>query len=96
MKLNNWRNRSYPIQLLVDGKKVYQGKTPTSLGYVTITFEPTTGTNLTVALQGASIDKDSFNITELNAEKEKSDPIAARPTNTLAILEIEVYQNVSN
>ena len=96
MKLHNWRTRSYPIQLLVNGKKVYQGDTPSSLGYVTIPVEPVVGTNLTVALQGIGTDKDAFNIIDINGEKYQTGTTADEAKDTLRIAEIEVYEKVSD
>ena len=32
----NWRSRTYPILVTVDGQEAYRGVTPTSLGYVTL------------------------------------------------------------
>lgn len=96
MKLYNWRTRSYSIQLLVDGRKIYQGNTPTSLGYVTLPVNPVTGTNLTVALQGISINEDAFKITNITGEKEQIGAVTDEAGNTLRIVEIEVYEKVSN
>jgi beta-galactosidase len=96
MKLRNWRTKSYSIEMFVGGRKVYQGDTPRSLGYVTITVEPVAGTNLTIALRGISKDKDAFNITELTGEKEQAGTTADKADDTLGIIEIEFYEKVSD
>jgi beta-galactosidase len=96
MKLANWRRTSYSIQMFVDGKKVYQGDTPRSLGYVTLPVQPAIGKNLTVALQGVSKSEDSFNIVELSGKKDQAtDANSSRggDRNTLRIIEIEIYEN---
>src|SRR6185436_1278252 len=36
LKLTGWRERAYPIRILVDGKEAFRGVTPRSLGYVTL------------------------------------------------------------
>jgi beta-galactosidase len=95
MKPANWRNTSYSIQMFVDGKKVYQGNTPRSLGYVTIPVQPMTGKSLTVALQGVSKSEDTFNIVELSGQKDQAtdaDSPGGRGRNTLRIIEIEIYE----
>jgi len=98
MKLHNWRTMSYSIQMFVDGKKVYQGDTPHSLGYVTLPIQPTIGKNLTVALQGVSKSEDTFNIVELTGKKEQAtdaNSSKGRDRDTLRIIEIEIYGNPS-
>ncbi len=52
LKLANWRNRSYPLRITVDDKQVFKGETPRSLGYVTLSFPPVTGSNLKIELMG--------------------------------------------
>ena len=95
MKLHNWRRRSYSIQMFVDDKKVYEGDTPRSLGYVTIPLKPVAGTSLTIALQGVSKDEDGFNIVEISSKKDEA-AAADQAKGTLRIVEIEVYENVSD
>jgi hypothetical protein len=94
MKLHNWRRRSYSIRISVDDKEVYRGDTTRSLGYVTISFEPTAGKNLTVALQGASQEKDAFNIVELSGQRDQADNNRGNQDRreNLSIVEIEIYE----
>ncbi|MBN2181798.1 MAG: DUF4982 domain-containing protein [Sedimentisphaerales bacterium] len=101
MKLSRWRTTSYPIRISVDDKEVYQGNTGRNLGYVTISFDATSGTSLTVALQGAGQDKDAFNIVELNGQRDQADNDRgnrARRGNrsNLSIVEIEIYEKVDS
>jgi hypothetical protein len=91
LKLANWRTRSYPIRITVDGKIAYEGETPRSLGYVTLAFPPVTGHSLKIELTGRPKDIDAFGqIIEVVAQK---DSPAADSTNkgTLSIVEIEIY-----
>lgn len=60
MKLADWRNRSYPLRILVDNHEVFRGDSERSLGYVTFTFPPTEGRSVRVELIGASTDGDAF------------------------------------
>lgn len=57
MKLANWRTRSYPLRITVDDKTVFTGKTPLSLGYVTLSFPPLTGNNLKIELTADDADQ---------------------------------------
>jgi beta-galactosidase/beta-glucuronidase len=60
MKLADWRNRSYPLRILVDNDEVYRGDSERSLGYVTFDFPPTEGVSVRVELIGASTEGDAF------------------------------------
>lgn len=60
VKLAGWRATSYPIEVYVDGKKVWSGTTKRSLGYVTLKFEPVKGKNVMVRLTGESSEEDAF------------------------------------
>jgi hypothetical protein len=98
MKLDGWRTRSYPIQISIEGKEVFKGNTPQSLGYVTISFEPVTGSNMTVQLVGATITGDAFNISEVAGQKDSSGAVNQRggAKGALGIVEIEVYEKAAN
>lgn len=54
LKLNSFRTTSYSIKILVDGKEVYNGRTPTSLGYCTLAFNPAKGKAVTIQLAGVN------------------------------------------
>jgi beta-galactosidase len=61
IKLNAFRTRRYPLRVTLDGALLYEGTTPTSLGYVTIPFQqhaghPVMGTHLRITLTGPPID----------------------------------------
>ena len=61
IKLNAFRTRRYPLRVTLDGALLYEGATPTSLGYVTIPFQqpsghPIMGTHLRITLTGPPID----------------------------------------
>lgn len=60
VKLAGWRATSYPIEVYMDGKKVWSGTTKRSLGYVTLKFEPVKGKNVMVRLTGESSEEDAF------------------------------------
>jgi beta-galactosidase len=49
LKPGSFRTRQYPLKVSVDNKTVWEGRTPTSLGYVTLSFNATTGKNVRLA-----------------------------------------------
>lgn len=97
MKLNNFRTRSYPIVISVDGKELYRGNTAMSLGYTSIQLPPNQGTLLRIALWGNSKSTQTEQV-EINGKK-LDDGI---PTNEkasagkISIIELELYRNNSN
>jgi beta-galactosidase len=60
LKLTGWRLRSYPLQVTLDGRTIYRGETPKSLGYVDLPLDPGEGTALRIALTGPTTDRDAF------------------------------------
>ncbi|KAL4978323.1 hypothetical protein BDW66DRAFT_149159 [Aspergillus desertorum] len=50
MKLRSFRTEKYPIKVSVDDTVVFEGTTPTSLGYVTLDLNETAGGSLRVAM----------------------------------------------
>ncbi|MFD2162158.1 glycoside hydrolase family 2 protein [Paradesertivirga mongoliensis] len=97
LKLNNFRSRSYPIRILVDGKEVFNGLTPMSLGYCTIPVSPMKGKTVTVQLSGTGINESSSGYGVEVSGKRLDDGVARddRGTRgTLSIIEAEVYQKL--
>lgn len=106
MKLGNWRNRSYPIRISVDDKEVFSGNTERSLGYVTLSFPPTHGRTVRIALDGATTEGDGFNeIIEVDGKRlaivvpehesvslSEEQGRRSRAASELRIVEIEFYE----
>jgi len=96
LKFAGWRTRSYPIEILVDGKEVWKGKTLQSLGYVNIPVKPVMGQTVTVRLTGSNIEKDAFqNMVEVSGKKEldlSKNTNAGTSKGQLRILEAEFYE----
>jgi beta-galactosidase len=92
LKLRGWRQQSYPLRITVDGREVYRGATPWSLGYVILPLRPVQGRSLKVQLTRGASSRDGFNITEL--ENQQNAATGAEPTGkgTLAIIEFECYE----
>ncbi len=90
LKMGGWREKSYPIRITVDGKEVFRGDTPRSLGYVTIPVKPTRGKNVGIELVGSAVSRDAFgNIVEL--ENPANAATGSATKGSLTIVEIEIY-----
>lgn len=100
LKLAGWRSVSYPVEVLVDDKLVWQGKTQQSLGYVYLSFPPVSGSSVTIRLTGANTEKDAFqNMVELNGKKESDNLPETRSSKnkgSLRIVEADITSRVSN
>jgi beta-galactosidase len=94
LKLAGWRTQSYPIRITVDGKEVFAGQTPRSLGYVTIQFAPIAGRSLKIELTGSASNRDAFgNIIEIPGTPDPQSAAGRKPsTGTLGIVEAEIYE----
>jgi hypothetical protein len=94
IKLVAWRTQSYPIRVSVDNTVVFEGQTPRTLGYVTLSFKPVVGKSLKLELTRDASNRDAFgNIIEIPGNPDP-DSAAGRKTGsaTIGIVEIEIYQ----
>lgn len=95
LKLAGWKSKKYPIQISVDGKKVFEGTTPTSLGYVTLDVNPTKGKKVQIELIGSSDTSNAINLVEITGKvdadglKEKNAKMPQLP-----IVEVEFYESI--
>src|SRR5690606_6328320 len=55
LKLNNFRSRSYPLQVFIDDKLVFDGNTQTSLGYYICEVACTEGPRVKIQLKGTAV-----------------------------------------
>ena len=88
LKLGSWRTRSYPIRISVDEQTVFNGSTSPSLGYVTLTFPPTTGRHVKVELTREP--KDTNNVG--NAVGITGNPEVGPRSSAFSIVEVEIYE----
>jgi hypothetical protein len=92
LKLVGWRTQSYPIKISVDGRVVFTGTTPRSLGYVTISFPPVIGKSVRIELTGDASNRDAFgNIVEIGGTPDPRSSAAKGGKSTLGIVEAEFY-----
>jgi beta-galactosidase len=94
-KLNNFRTRSYPIRVLVDGQEVFNGNTATGLGYCNIVCKRLTGTKVRIELVKSS-NLTGETSTEVSGKK-LDDGVTRNDANSkgrLSIIEVEIYEPV--
>ncbi|HKJ41897.1 MAG TPA: discoidin domain-containing protein, partial [Sunxiuqinia sp.] len=93
LKLNKFRTQSYPLRIFVDNQKVFEGQTPRSLGYVTLTFKPTVGKHVKIELMGDASKKENTS-EEVNG-KSLDDGVKRADSGKkgrLSIIEAEIYK----
>jgi hypothetical protein len=96
LKLNNFRSRTYPLIITVDGKPAFNGLTKTTLGYYTISCTPQKGSKIRIQLAGASATTNASTGVEVNGKK-LDDGVArddAKAKGTLSIIEVEFYESL--
>ncbi len=94
-KLNNFRTRSYPIRVLVDGKEVFNGNTATGLGYCNIVCKRLTGVKVRIELVKSS-NLTGETSTEVSGKK-LDDGVTRNDANSkgrISIIEVEVYEEI--
>lgn len=93
IKMVDFRSRSYPLAVVVDGKKVWEGYTPKSLGYVHLPLGGVTTDKVTIRMVGQATSSDAFSaITELdprNNEKLRNGNCSLRISEIQFISKIE-------
>ncbi|HMR18895.1 MAG TPA: beta-galactosidase, partial [Sphingobacterium sp.] len=94
LKLNNFRSRSYPLQVFVDDKLVFDGRTQTTLGYYTLEIPRTEGRRVKIQLKGSSVVTSENQHAEVGGQKlddgVKRDDANAK--GTLSIIEIDIHK----
>jgi beta-galactosidase len=94
LKLGGWRTKGYALRITVDGKAVFTGATPRSLGYVTLALKPTLGTSVRIALTTTTgPDKDDFDLVEVGSN---TAPTTKAARGGLSIVEAEFYGSSEN
>jgi hypothetical protein len=96
LKLNGFRQHKYPLRVTIDGVTVWEGLTPTTLGYCTLPLKPTKGQHLRITLTGAPQDEGQATGTQEITGKVEVSGIAPVSKNKpiLNIIEAEIYKTV--
>ncbi|MEO5564594.1 MAG: DUF4982 domain-containing protein, partial [Chitinophagaceae bacterium] len=95
LKLNNFRSRTYPLLITIDGKEVFNDTTQRSLGYFNAICKPQKGKKLRIQLVQPAANTGS-QMTEVTGKK-LDDGVArndAGAKGTLSIIEVEVYEAI--
>jgi hypothetical protein len=91
VKLGGFRQLHFPLRVTLDGKAVWEGTTPTSLGYITLNLKPALGTHLRIALTGIPVRGNEFGqIKELAGVTAAQAEQPAKPI--LTVIEAEIYR----
>ena len=96
LKLNNFRTRSYPLKITVDGKQVFADTTQRSLGYCTIMLKPQLGKKVRIELFKPSKEEDK-RMAEVSGKK-LDDGVARDDKDAkgrLSIIEAEIYEKLN-
>jgi beta-galactosidase len=96
LKLNNFRSRSYSLSITVDGQEVFNGATPASLGYCTLSCMPYKASKVRIQLMGAAFNNSGNNGVEFIGKRlddggKRSD---ANAKGALRIIKVELYEPV--
>jgi beta-galactosidase len=95
LKLNNFRTRTYPLRITVDGVEVFNDITERSLGYFNAVCIPKKGKKVRIELlQPSKLTADST--TEMSGKK-LDDGVGRNDANargTLSIIEVEIYEAI--
>lgn len=98
LKMNNFRTRSYPLRITIDGKEVFRDSTQRSLGYFTAKFKPTSGKSLKIELLDSNAEaRDFFGMVEVTGKK-LDDGVSRDDKNArgrISIVEVEIYERVA-
>jgi beta-galactosidase len=94
IKLNNFRSRSYPLRISIDGKEIFADTTQRTLGYFTAICKPQKGKKLRIEL--ATLTKDNAGNTMQEVGGKKLDDGVTRDDKnargTLSIIEVDIYE----
>jgi hypothetical protein len=89
LKMGSFRQRHYPLRITIDGQTVWEGETPTTLGYCNLKLKPVRGQHLRISLVGDPHEGNEFGkIRELVSTNDPSKP----QNQSLSISESEIYK----
>ena len=93
IKLGNFRLREYPLQITLDGKVIFEGMTPTSLGYITLPLHcEKPGSKLRIRLVGLPVDvQEEHALVEVSGKIDQAQPKGKSAHPVLSVHEVEVY-----
>lgn len=96
LKLNNFRTRTYPLQVFVDDSLVYEGVTERTLGYFTLKLPRSYGSRVKIQLKDTSSTLKETQHAEMGGQK-LDDGVTrndANATGRLSIIEIDIHKQI--
>lgn len=93
LKLNNFRSKTYPLRITVDGQEVFRGNSEKSLGYFLAVCKPVRGKKVRIELMSTA-EVQQTGGTEISGKK-LDDGVSRDDANTkgrLSIIEVEIYE----
>ena len=98
LKLTGWRQKCYPLEVYAGRKKVWEGITPASLGYVHISIpQPVAAKDLTIKMVGPAQDSQKFGLVKELAggvANEMDRMKSAKGKTELRIVEVDLLESV--
>lgn len=97
LKLNNFRSRTYPLRITVDGTEVFNDTTRRSLGYFTAICKPVMGKKVKIQLITGQTAGSAEKMIEVSGKK-LDDGVNRDDANAkgmLSIIEAEIYQTIN-
>ncbi|WP_281637887.1 glycoside hydrolase family 2 protein [Flavobacterium marginilacus] len=95
LKLAGWRSKKYPLRIFVDGKEIFNGVTPTSLGYVTLDCKPVFGKKVKIELSASAENSSEINLVEITGKVDAAGLKPEQKSNgELPIVEVEFYEPI--
>jgi beta-galactosidase len=92
MRLGSWRTKSYPLRVIADdGKVVFDGVAPRTVGYSTLAFGPVTCRALRLELTGAAQQTVGQDLVEVTGKTDPNGGANRGGKSMLSIHELEVY-----
>lgn len=79
LKMGDWRSKSYPIEVIANGKTCYRGVTKRSLSYVHLPIGSIMAKQFTIRLAGTTHEGDAFaTVKELDAKNDERKALSNR------------------
>jgi hypothetical protein len=90
MRLGSWRTTSYPLRVFADDNQVFEGITPSTVGYSTLHFPPTACRTLRLQLAGKPSRGDGADLIEVTGKADVHGGDDAKARGRLVIHEVEL------
>lgn len=92
LRLSGWRERSYPVRILVNDEMMYEGVTPKNLGYVALPLKPRSGSAMRMELTGAADEHGAIKMNEVANQANVDTGAQKVSKSVLSIVEADFYR----